>query len=60
MTSGYCSCACRDCFETAISSDGEPAFCHACEDAGCPDYQGRPGMPQECQVESSDETEDEG
>ena len=35
-TSGYINCACRDCFETAISADvGLPALCHACEEAGC-------------------------
>lgn len=33
--SGYTSCACRDCFEIAISDDEKPAFCHACEEAGC-------------------------
>lgn len=35
--SGYCHCACRDCFEIAIASDGEEgvALCGDCEEAGC-------------------------
>lgn len=33
-TGGYCDCACRDCFETAIGKAGK-ALCHACQDAGC-------------------------
>jgi hypothetical protein len=49
--SGYVSCKCRDCLEIAIASDNEGAYCHECEDAGCPDYQGVDGMSQECQVE---------
>ncbi len=32
---GYCGCACRDCFEIAISAAGEPALCWECEEAGC-------------------------
>jgi len=32
--SGYCDCACRDCFEIAIGVLGE-ALCHDCEEAGC-------------------------
>lgn len=48
MATGYVHCACRDCFETAIGKAGK-AFCHACEEAGCPDYQGVEGMSQECQ-----------
>ena len=53
---GYTACACRDCFEIAIGEPGE-AFCSCCEDAGCPDYQGQPGMSQECQRPDADETE---
>lgn len=35
-TSGYTHCACRDCFELAISSDDrKPEFCAECEIAGC-------------------------
>ena len=34
--------------ETAIGTPG--AFCHECIAAGCPGYQGQPGMPQECQA----------
>jgi hypothetical protein len=33
--SGYTNCACRDCFETAISDDDSPALCWECEEAGC-------------------------
>lgn len=33
--SGYCNCACRDCFEIAISSDDKPALCWECEESGC-------------------------
>lgn len=36
--SGYTDCACRDCFDVAISSDIEacrPGLCGDCEDAGC-------------------------
>jgi hypothetical protein len=47
--SGYTPCACRDCMETAIGIPGE-AFCHECEETGCPDYQGVAGMSQECQA----------
>jgi hypothetical protein len=39
---------------------GEPgAYCHDCEAAGCPDYQGQAGMSQECQVEVIDGQEDQ-
>lgn len=37
-TSGYCDCACRDCFDLAIASVGDEVgkvFCHDCEAAGC-------------------------
>lgn len=51
--SGYTDCACRDCFEIAIGVEGE-AMCHACEEAGCEDYQVE-GMSQECQVEPEPE-----
>ncbi len=47
MSSGYCSCACRDCFEIAITDEeGEPALCGECEEAGC-DIEGE----SECCVE---------
>jgi hypothetical protein len=42
--SGYVACACRDCMETAITSDGKLALCSDCEDAGC-----EAGAEQECQ-----------
>lgn len=36
IESGYCPCACRDCPEVAIRSDGETdALCHDCEAVGC-------------------------
>jgi len=35
-TSGYTDCACRDCFEIAISDDmAHPDLCNECEEAGC-------------------------
>ena len=43
--SGYTDCACRDCFDVAISSDEElPALCWACADAGC-----NPGGHSDCE-----------
>lgn len=34
--SGYTDCACRDCFEVAISADmAHPELCWACEAAEC-------------------------
>ena len=36
MASGYTECACRDCFEIAISSDvTRPEMCSDCDEAGC-------------------------
>jgi len=53
-SSGYVNCACRDCFEIAISGDdGGPALCLACEDAGCLPDTG------ECQREYDEELEQE-
>lgn len=58
--SGYTSCACRDCFEIAVSNDMENlAYCWACTEAGCEDYQTTEGMSKECQVEPEPEEEDE-
>jgi hypothetical protein len=54
--SGYTPCACRDCMEIAIGEPGE-AYCHECESAGCPEYQGVEGMSQECQCEPELEEE---
>lgn len=34
IESGYTHCACRDCFEIAITSGG-PALCHDCTSHGC-------------------------
>lgn len=42
--SGYCDCACRDCFEIAIGEPGE-ALCLECEEAGC-----EAQADQECQA----------
>jgi hypothetical protein len=39
--------------EIAIGEGKRPAYCHACESAGCPDYQGMRGMSQECQVDNA-------
>lgn len=33
--SGYTQCACRDCFDIAISNDERCALCHECAEAGC-------------------------
>jgi hypothetical protein len=34
--SGYTDCACRDCFDIAVSDDmAKPDLCNLCEDAGC-------------------------
>lgn len=36
MTSGYTYCACRDCFEIAVSDDvNQPGMCEDCIEAGC-------------------------
>jgi len=36
--SGYTDCACRDCFDIAVSDDMDaPDLCGDCEDAGCDD-----------------------
>ncbi len=42
--SGYTYCACRDCFETVVSTDVvNPDYCDECQEEGCtPDV--------ECQV----------
>jgi hypothetical protein len=56
--SGYRPCACRDCFEIAIGEPG--AYCHECDDAGCPGYQGQPGMSQECQAPGAYGGDDSG
>lgn len=43
--SGYVSCACRDCMEIAIMTDGKPALCSDCAEAGC-----EAGAEKECQA----------
>jgi hypothetical protein len=36
LRSGYCDCACRDCFNTAITdAQGRPQLCSDCEEEGC-------------------------
>lgn len=42
--SGYRPCACRDCMEIAIGTEG--AFCWECEEGGCE-------IGTECQAESA-------
>lgn len=51
-TSGYCDCACRDCFDIAITSGG-PALCGLCKDAGC-DVEGA----QECARDDAYESDE--
>ena len=58
--SGYVPCACRDCMEIAIQGSEKKAYCVACEAAGCPDYQGVPGMSQECQAPGAYGADDAG
>ncbi len=47
MGSGYCPCACRDCF------DG-PALCWECEESGCDDS-GESECCAECGYDSTDD-----
>lgn len=55
--SGYTDCACRDCFEIAITGDDDlKPFCHECETAGCADVHAGTG---ECLVEGAYGGEDE-
>ncbi len=35
MAGGYCDCACRDCFDIAITSTKRLALCNECSAAGC-------------------------
>lgn len=43
--SGYTPCACRDCFDVAVSDDMDaPDLCGDCLDAGCDEHGG-----SECQ-----------
>lgn len=67
--SGYTPCACRDCMDTAITSDNKPARCPLCWEAGCEpfapdsdDYNALPGHMRECQREDaySDDVADAG
>jgi hypothetical protein len=54
LESGYCDCACRDCFDIAIRSEGEAdALCWECEEAGCEAHNG------ECQRSDAYGCEDE-
>lgn len=49
VKSGYVHCACRDCFEIAISSGSdEPTFCRECEEAECE-------CDSECRVERAED-----
>jgi len=58
--SGYCPCACRDCFEIAITSDGKPALCNECEASGC-DCNGNASceVPPDFSDEENDEESEE-
>lgn len=48
LESGYCDCACRDCFDIAIHDEGETdALCNGCEDAGCEAHAGECNQPSE-------------
>lgn len=38
--SGYVPCACRDCFDIAISGDGGPVLCLLCKGADCSPWPG--------------------
>jgi hypothetical protein len=53
--SGYTDCACRDCFDIAISADVDyPELCGLCEDADCdPD-----GFGECCREDAYDYEED--
>jgi hypothetical protein len=36
VSSGYTDCACRDCFDIAVSADTtKPELCPLCQNAGC-------------------------
>lgn len=36
MTTGYCDCLCRDCFNVAVTDNhGNPQMCGPCQHAGC-------------------------
>jgi len=48
--SGYTPCACRDCFEVAISNDvTSPDLCNACEDTCGPEN----STSSECQADGA-------
>ncbi len=53
MGSGYCPCACRDCFEVAIGNGDGPALCWECEESGCDDS-GESECCAECGYDSTD------
>lgn len=53
---GYCDCACRDCFEIAIGEAGK-ALCHDCESAGCEANNGECQAPGAYGGESEDNQE---
>lgn len=62
-TSGYTHCACRDCFDIAISDHGELALCLDCQAAGCEPYPGEEdaqrGVNYDCQREDAYTSESE-
>ena len=56
MTSGYTSCACRDCFDIAVSDDmGQVQLCSLCVEADCRVWDGTEGWQFDCQrIEGTD------
>lgn len=57
VTSGYTPCACRDCFDVAVSDDmADPDLCGDCEEAGC--LKEKDGG-RECQRDDAYGSEDE-
>jgi hypothetical protein len=62
VKSGYTPCACRDCFETAVSSDmNVPELCCECEDAGCEAHaetECRSPYAYGCDPDTTDDTEE--
>lgn len=67
MSSGYTHCACRDCFDVAVSGDmAQSALCSLCREAGCEpyapdsaDYNALPSHMRECQRDDAYGVENE-
>jgi len=56
--SGYCDCACRDCFDIAITSTDKNALCNLCKDAGC-DEDGESECARDDAYGADDETKED-